>query len=59
MQGLEEVVVRVCVRACVSVSVCVFGEYKTCEVYVVPSASFYIPQELTADPLISDNFYGL
>lgn len=49
--------VCVCVR--VSVSVCVFGEYKTCEVYVVPSASFYIPQELTADPLISDNFYGL
>lgn len=34
---------RACMCACVSVSVCVFGEYKTCEVYVVPSAGFYIP----------------
>lgn len=30
--------------------VCIFGEYKTHEVYVVPSAGFYTPQELTNGP---------
>lgn len=48
-----------CACVCVNACVCVFGEYKTYEVYVVPSAGFYIPQELTVDRPISDSFYGL
>lgn len=34
---------------CVSICVCVVGEYKAYKGYVVPSAGFYIPQDLTAD----------